>query len=52
MLNEKMGKFRHGASEFMSYWLPMILFTAANELKEEAEKIAKQELDAILASVS
>ena len=26
MSNVEMGKFRYGASEFMSYWLPMILF--------------------------
>lgn len=27
MLNIEMGVFKSGASEFMSYWLPMILFT-------------------------
>jgi hypothetical protein len=27
----EMGKFRYGASEFMSYWLPMILVTGDNE---------------------
>lgn len=26
-----MGKFRYGASEFMSYWLPMILFVGNSE---------------------
>lgn len=31
MSNIEMGKFRHGASEFISYWLPMILVTGNNE---------------------
>lgn len=35
MSNIEMGKFRYGASEFMSYWLPMILFTGDNEAKEQ-----------------
>ena len=70
MSNIEMGKFRYGASEFMSYWLPMILVTGDNEAnkhiayimvfkyrkpyltKEKAEKISKQELDIIFASVS
>jgi hypothetical protein len=29
--NIQVGKFRHGASEFMSYWLPMILVTGQEE---------------------
>lgn len=35
MSNIEMGKFRYSASEFMSYWLPMILFTGINNANEQ-----------------